>query len=88
MRSSIDYGCFVYGSAAFTSLLPLDRMQVRALMMCDGAFKTTLAEALQVDSGEMPLSLRRVKLALAYWARLKGSMVDHPTLTVMEDCWE
>lgn len=38
MRSSVDYGCFVYGSAAFTSLLCLDKMQARALMMCDGAF--------------------------------------------------
>jgi hypothetical protein len=56
--------------------------------MCDGAFKTTSVEAFQVDTGEMPLAHRRVKMALAYWARLKGSMANHPTLTVLEECWD
>ena len=71
IRSFLDYGFFVYRSAAKTVLRRLERIQSRALSLCVGAFRMTPVEALQVDSGELPLRIRRDKIALAYWARLK-----------------
>jgi hypothetical protein len=60
----------------------------RALRLCVGAFRTTHVEALQVDCGELPLRIRQDKLALAYWARLKGSSEGHPASTATGECWE
>lgn len=41
IRSSIDYGCFVYGSAAQSVLRKLDTLQAKALRLCCGAFRTS-----------------------------------------------
>ena len=41
-----------------------------------------------MDSGELPLRIKRAKLALAYWARLKGSSEGHPAVTATGECWE
>ena len=67
----MDYGCFVYGSAAKTVPQRLDRIQSTALRVCVGAFRTTPVEALQVDSGELPLRMRKDKLALLYWPEIE-----------------
>ncbi len=37
---------------------------------------------------ELPLKLRREKLALTYWIRLKGSGKETPTKDTIKDCWE
>lgn len=58
IRSTIDYGCIVYGKASKTSLQRLDRVQNRALRLCLGAMRTTPINALLVEAGELPLHLR------------------------------
>lgn len=55
IRSVLDYGCLVYGSAAKTLLNDPDRVQYEALRLCCGAVKTTPVAALQVEMGEQPL---------------------------------
>ena len=88
MRSAIDYGCLVYGSAAQTHLRKLDVLQAQALRICSGAFKSTSVPALQVATGEMPLELRRGQLMANYWLSLQGFGDSHPTRAVLMDCWE
>ena len=88
IRSVIDYGCFIYGSAASSHLMKLDVVQYKALRLCYGAFKTTPVAAIQVEMGEMPLRLRREQLALVYWANLKGHNSDHPSKKVLLPCQE
>ena len=66
IRSAIDYGSFVYGSAAKSTLDKIDVVQAKALRICCGAFRTTPFPALLVEMGEWPLRFRRKKLGLHY----------------------
>ena len=59
MRSTIDYGCIVYGAAAKTSLLKMDRIQYKALRLCIGAIKSSPINAVLIEAGETPLEIRR-----------------------------
>ncbi len=88
VRSVLDYGCVVYGSAAETSLRKLDNIQHQVLRLCTGAIKTTPITALQVEMGEMSLEMRRVQLLVNYWVNLKGHSQEHPTLDTLKPCWE
>lgn len=88
MRSSLDYGSIAYMAAAETHLAKLDRQQNQALRICCGAFRSSPVDALQVEVGELPLRLRRLKLMLAYWINLQGHKENHPTKAVLKDCWE
>ncbi len=51
VRSVLDFGSVVYGSASKTLLGTLDKIQ--ALRQCCGAVKSTPIPALQVLLGEM-----------------------------------
>lgn len=88
IRSDLDYGCLVYSSAAKTHLDKLDRIQHQALRLCTGAFKTTPTAALEVETGEMPLDLRRTTLGINYWLNLMSNKGGHPTLEILKPCWE
>lgn len=59
IRPIFDYACHLYGPAANTHLLKLDRLQFRCLRICLGAMCSSPTDALLVESGEMPLRLRR-----------------------------
>ena len=61
----------MYGSARDSYLQELDRVQNAALRVCLGAFRTTPIPSLHVEANELPLSLRRQKLALQYIVKLK-----------------
>ncbi|MGL5578178.1 MAG: ribonuclease H family protein, partial [Fusobacteriaceae bacterium] len=41
-----------------------------------------------MEAEELPLYLRRIKLALLYWVKLKGSGEEQPMTKVIGDCWE
>lgn len=69
MRSSLDYGSAAYLAAAQTDLNKLDREEAQALRTCCGAIRSFPVNALQVETGELPLRLRRIKLMLAYWIK-------------------
>ena len=88
IRSTLDYACIAYRSAAKTHLKKLDVIQAQALRVCSGAFRTSSVPALQVESGEMPLVLRCQQLAMVYWTNLQGHKEDHPTKHILTQCWE
>jgi len=78
IRSKLDYGCTVYGSARPSYLKKLDPVANKALRLCLGAFRTSPVESLQVEANEPPLALRREQLALQYTIKLKACP-EHPT---------
>lgn len=63
IRSIIDYGCTLYGSASNLTLKKIDVVQNRALRVCIGAMNSTPVEPLRIESNEPPLVLRRQFLA-------------------------
>lgn len=56
----LDYGCIVFQSAATSMLKELDKIQYKALRLLTGAIRSTLTAALQIETWEMPLELRRI----------------------------
>ena len=72
IRSKLDYGCMVYGSASRTYIKQLDTIQNQALRICLGAFKSSPIDSLHVEANELPLTYRRQKLSLQYGIKLKA----------------
>ena len=64
VRSKLDYGCTVYGSAHTSSLQMLDPVHNQGLRLCLGAFRTSPVESLYVDGHEPSNDGRRAKLSL------------------------
>ena len=83
IRSRLDYGCQIYGSATATCLKTLDSIHHRALRLATGAFRSSPVLSLYAETGEPSLAHRRDKLSLQMYARLLA-MPDtpaHSTLT-------
>ncbi len=80
VRSTLDYGCIIYGSARNSYLQSLDRVQNAALRVCLGAFRTSPIPSLHVEANELPLSLRREKLSIQYITKLKSNP-ENPAYT-------
>ena len=57
IRSKLDYGAIVYGSARKSYLRMLDPIQNQALRLCLGAYRTSPATSLHVEANEMPIEL-------------------------------
>ena len=72
VRSKLDYGCFIYGSARKSYLKILDTIHHQGLRIILGAFRTSPIESLYAETNEAPLQLRREKLALQYYLKLKS----------------
>ena len=70
IRSKLDYGCAVYGSARQSYLKMLDPIHHQGLRLCLGAFRTTPVYSLYAEAGEPALSTRRLKLSLNYYIKL------------------
>ncbi|XP_044591404.1 uncharacterized protein LOC123269636 [Cotesia glomerata] len=68
IRSKMDYGATIYGSAAKSTLKPLDSIQTTALRVTIGAFRTSPRLSILAESGELPLLLRRTTQILKYIA--------------------
>jgi len=77
IRSKMDYGCQVYGSAAPTTLNALSSITTEAIRIATGAFKSTPSDSLLVLANEMPLDLRWEYLNLKYYYKMK-SILDNP----------
>ena len=88
IRSAIEYGLIVYGSAAYSSLQKIDRVQAQALRICCGAVRSTPVSALQVEVGEIPIFLRRKQLIVNYRANLQGHKDTHRTKQTVKTSWE
>jgi len=81
IRSKLDYGCIVYGSARKSyecSIL----LKNHALRLCLGAFRTSPASSLCVEANEPPLQLRRKKLSLQYTLKLSANQSNRAHKTV------
>ena len=72
VRSKLDYGCFIYGSARKSYLQCLDTIHHLGLRLALGAFRTSPTESLYAEANETPLSLRREKLSLQYFTKLQS----------------
>ena len=66
VRSKLDYGCFIYGSAKKSYLRCLDSIHHLGLRLALGALRTSPVESLYVEANEAALSLRQEKLALQF----------------------
>jgi len=66
VRSKLDYGSFLYSSAAKNQLQRVDVVHNQGLRLCIGAMSSTPNEALYVEVNERPLAERRKQLALKY----------------------
>ena len=73
VRSKLDCGCLVYGSASKTALAKLDPVHNQGLRLSLGAFRSSPVESLYVETHEPPLEIRREKLALQYILKLKAN---------------
>ena len=72
VRSKLDYGCFIYGSARKSYLRCLDSIHHLGLRLALGALQISPVESPYVEANEAPLSLRREKLALQYFTKLQS----------------
>ena len=84
IRSKLDYGCIVYGSARKSYLQMLDPIHNQGLRLCLGAFRTSPVESLYVDAHEPSLGARRAKLSLQYATKIK-SLPNHPAYNAVFD---
>jgi ribonuclease HI len=82
VRSKLDYGCFVYGSARHSYIKKLDTIHHQGLRLALGAFRTSPVQSLYVEANESPLHLRRRKLAMQYFIKLKSNP-RNPTYNVV-----
>jgi exonuclease III/ribonuclease HI len=82
IRSTIDYGSVVYGSARPSYLKRLGVVQNGALRTCLGAFRTSPISSLHVEAKEQPIHLRRLQLSLNYIAKLKNDP-GNPTFSIV-----
>ena len=73
VRSKLDYGSIVYGSANKTDLQKVDVTHNQGLRLSLGAFKSSPVESLYVEAGEQPLELRRRRLSLQYGLKIKAN---------------
>ena len=66
VRSKLDYGCIIYGSARKSYLQMLDPIYSQGLRLALGAFRTSPVASLYVEADEPSLYSRREKLSLQY----------------------
>ena len=69
VRSELDYGSIVYGSARKSYLKCLDTIHHQGLRLALGAFRTSL----YAESNEPSLYTRREKLSLQYFTKLAAN---------------
>jgi len=77
VRSRLDYGAPVYGSARPSYLLKLKPVQNQALRLCLGAFRTSPVASLHVEASEPPMAIRRLQLGLQYAVKVLAD-ADNP----------
>ena len=73
VRSKLDYGCIIYGSARKSYLQMLDPIHNQGLRLALGAFRTSPVASLYVEADEPSLYSRREKLSLLYAIRLAAN---------------
>ena len=69
IRSKLDYGSIIYGSARKSYLQMLDTVHNQGLRLALEAFRTSPVSSVNVEADEPSLWLRREKLSLQYAIR-------------------
>ena len=87
IRSKLDYGSIVYGSASKSNLQMLDTIHHQGLRLAIGAFRTSPVESILAEANEPSLYLRREKLALNYIIQVKSDP-NNPANDVIEPKYE
>ena len=82
VRSILDYGCIVYGSARQSYLRKLDSIHNQGLRLALGAFGISPVNSLYAEANETSLNLRRKKFSWHYYLKLKSNP-DNPTHKVV-----
>ena len=85
VRSKLDYGSIVYGSAKKHILKLLDPIHHQGLRIALGAFRTSPVKSLYVEAGEPSLEDRRLKLSMNYFLKLK-SLPENPCFDSVSNC--
>ena len=73
IRSKLDYGSILYGSARKYYLQMLDTVHHQGLRLASGAVRTSPVSSLSAEADEPSLWLRREKLSLQYAIRLAAN---------------
>lgn len=76
VRSCLDYGCIVYGSARKSYLKRLDPVHNLGLRLSSGAYRTSPVNSLYVETNEPPLADRRTMLTCSYVLKIR-SLPNH-----------
>lgn len=82
IRSKLDYGSIVYGSARPSYLQMLDPIHHQGLRIALGAFRTSPAHSLYVEANEPSLYSRREKLSMQFAIQIKSNP-SNPTYDVV-----
>ena len=77
VRSKLDYGCIVYGTASNTNLQQLDSIHNAGLRLALGAFCTSPVSSMYMEANEAPLEERRLKLSMNYYLKTRA-YTDNP----------
>ncbi|GBM04788.1 hypothetical protein AVEN_20225-1 [Araneus ventricosus] len=77
VRSKLDYGLPVYGSAAKSTLKILDSVHHQELRIATTTFRTIPIPSLHVIIGKPSLELRRHRPSLSYFYKIKSDE-SHP----------
>jgi len=74
VRSRLDYGAIVYGSASNEVLKPLNAIANEAIRIATGAYRSSPVCSLQVIVNEKPLDIRRDMLTLKYYFKMRAQL--------------
>ena len=77
VRSKLNYGCIVYGTASNTNLQQLESIHNSGLRLALGAFCTSPVSSLYKETNEVPLEERRLKLSMHYYLKT-SACIDNP----------
>ena len=72
VRSKLDYGCIVYGTASNTNLRQLDSIHNGGLRLALGAFCTSPVSSMYTEANEAPLEERQLKLSMNYYLKTRA----------------
>ena len=86
VRSKVDYGCIVYGTASNTNLRQLDSIHISGLRLALGAFCTSPVSSLYTEANEAPLEERLLKLSMHYYVKTRACIdnLAHHALHVFD----
>ena len=77
IRSKLDYGCIVYGTASNTDLRQLDSIHNAGVRLALGAFCTSPVSSMYTEANEAPLEECQLKLSMHYYLKNRAC-TDNP----------